>query len=72
MTRVSVYHVGQKHVGDSPGITGECIARMAFECTRYQVDVIAGDGNKACYCSTSNRQAFPHTKPAFYNTGSTR
>ena len=25
---------------------------MAFECARYQVDVIAGDGNKACYFTT--------------------
>jgi hypothetical protein len=52
MTRVCVYHVGQKHVSDCPGITGESIACMAFKCARYQVDVIAGDGNKACYLST--------------------
>ena len=49
MSRVCVYHVGQKYASDSPGIVGECLAVMAFECARYQVDVIAGDGNKACY-----------------------
>ena len=54
-----VYHVGQKHVRDSPGITGESIACMAFECARYQVDVIAGDGNKACYCSTPKSPGVP-------------
>ena len=49
MTRVCVYHVGQKYASDSPGIVGECLAVMAFECARYQFDVFAGDGNKACY-----------------------
>ena len=59
MTRICVYHVGQKHVGDSPGITGESIACMAFECARYQVDVIAGDGNKACYLHTPKSPGVP-------------
>ena len=59
MTHICVYHVGQKHVGDSPGITGACIACMAFERARYQVDVIAGDGNKACYCSTPKSPGVP-------------
>ena len=59
MIRACVYHVGQKHVGDSPGITGECIACMEFERARYQVDVIAGDGNKACYCSTPKSPGVP-------------
>ena len=59
MTRICVYHVGRKHVGDSPGITGESIACMAFECARYQVDVIAGDRNKACYCSTPKSPGVP-------------
>ena len=59
MTRICVYHVGQKHVGDSPGITGGCIACMAFERACYQVDVIAGDGNKACYCSTPKSPGVP-------------
>ena len=62
MTRVCVYHVGQKHVSDCPGITGESIACMAFECARYQVDVIAGDGNKACYLSTPKRPGVPTYK----------
>ena len=59
MTCVCVYHVGQKHVGDSPGITGECIACRAFECARYQVDVIAGDGNKAYYVATPKTGGVP-------------
>ena len=49
MPRVCVYYVGQKYASDSPGIVGECLAVMAFECARYQIDIIAGDGNKACY-----------------------
>ena len=59
MTRVCVYHVGQKYVGDSPGITGECIACMALECARYQVDVVAGDGNKACYLASPKSGGVP-------------
>jgi len=59
MTRVRVYHVGQKHVSDAPGITGECIACMAFECARYQVDVIGGDGNKGCYFTTPKSPGVP-------------
>ena len=58
-TCVCVYHVGQKHVGDSPGTTGECIACMAFECARCQVDVTAGDGNKACYLATPKSGRVP-------------
>ena len=56
---VCVYHVGQKHISDSPGVTGECIACMAFECIRFQVDVIAGDGNKACYLTTPKAGGVP-------------
>ena len=59
MTRVCVYHVGQKYASDSPGIAGECLAVMAFECARYQVDVIAGDGNKACYYTTPKSPGVP-------------
>ena len=59
MTRVCVYHVGQKHASESPGIVGECIAIMAFECARYQVDAIAGDGNKACYYTTPESPGVP-------------
>ena len=56
---VFVYHVGQKYASDSPGIVGECIAIMAFECAKYQVDVIAGDGNKACYYTTPKSPGVP-------------
>ena len=61
MTRVCVCvcYVGHKHVGDSPGITGESITCMAFECAIYQVDVIPGDGNNACYCSTPKSPGVP-------------
>ena len=59
MTRVCVYHVGQKYASDSPGIVGECLAVMAFECARYQVDFIAGDGNKACYYTTPKSPGVP-------------
>ena len=59
MSRVCVYHVGQKHVSDSPGTTGESIACMAFECARYQVDMIAGDWNKACYLATPKAGGVP-------------
>ena len=38
---------------------GECLAVMAFECARYQVDFIAGDGNKACYYSTPKSPGVP-------------
>ena len=54
-----VYHVGQKYASDSPGIVGECLATMAFECARYQVDIIAGDGNKACYYTTRKPPGVP-------------
>jgi hypothetical protein len=59
MTRVCVYHVGQKYASDAPGIVGGCLAIMAFECARYQVDVIAGDGNKACYFTTPKTPGVP-------------
>ena len=46
-------------IPDTPGIVGECLAIMAFECARYQVDVIAGDGNKACYFTTPKSPGVP-------------
>ena len=64
MTRVCVYHVGQKYASDSAGIVGECLAVMAFECARYQVDFIAGDGNKACYYSTPKSPGVLHINTA--------
>ena len=59
---VCVYHVEQKYVSDSPGVTGECIACMAFECIHFQVDVIAGDGNKACYQKNTEIWRSPHIR----------
>ena len=59
MTCVCVYHVGQKYASDSPGIVGECLAVMAFECARYQVDILAGDGNKACYYTAPKSPGVP-------------
>ena len=59
MTRVCVYHVGQTYASDTPGIVGECWAIMAFECAQYQVDVIAGDGNKACFFTTPKSPGVP-------------
>ena len=57
-------------------LVGECISIMAFECAKYQVDVIAGDGNKACYYTTpksphQNLQVSPHINTAYYNSGLT-
>ena len=71
MTRVCVYHVGQKYASDSPGIVGECLAVMAFECARYQVDYIAGDGNKAYTTPHQNLQVSLHINTASYNSGLT-
>ena len=62
MTRVCVFHVGQSYASGSPGIVGECLAVMAFECARYQVDFIAGDGNKACYYTTPKLPGVPTYK----------
>ena len=56
---VCVYHVGQEYASKSAGIVGECIAIMAFECARYQVDVIAGDGNKAAYFTMPKSPGVP-------------
>ena len=49
---VCVYHVGQENISKSPNICGEALACMSWECIRFQVDVIAGVGNKACYLAT--------------------
>ena len=59
MTRVCIYHVGQKYASESSGIVGECLAIMAFECARYQVDMIAGAGNKAAYFTTPKSPGVP-------------
>ena len=52
MCRVCIYHVSQHRVSSSASMTGEGIAVKTWECMRYQVDILAGDGNKACYLAT--------------------
>ena len=52
MHRVCVYHVGQEHIGRAASLCGEIIATMCWEGIYYQVDVIAGDGNKVAYLCT--------------------
>eukprot|EP00435_Cladocopium_sp_Y103_P014963 s2400_g3.t1 len=59
MVRACVYHVNQKRVVTSAGICGESIATMVWECMKYQVDIIAGDGNKACYYPTPGKYCVP-------------
>eukprot|EP00435_Cladocopium_sp_Y103_P052220 s573_g16.t1 len=59
MVRTCVYHVSQKRISSSAGICGEAIATMVWECMRYQVDIIAGDGNKACYYPTPAKPCVP-------------
>ena len=36
MTRVCVFHVGQKYASDSPGIVGECLAVLDIKLTSLQ------------------------------------
>ena len=57
--RVCVYHVSNTRISKSPGITGEVLAIMSWECMVYQVDIIAGDGNKAAYYSTPKNPTMP-------------
>eukprot|EP00435_Cladocopium_sp_Y103_P052346 s2970_g16.t1 len=52
MVRACVYHVNQKRICSSSGVCGEIIATMVWECMKYQVDIGAGDGNKASYYPT--------------------
>ena len=59
MHRVCVYHVGQNHIPRSAALCGEIIATMCWECIYYQVDVMAGDGNKAAYLSTPKNPGCP-------------
>ena len=51
--RVYIYHVDQKRVSSSASVAGEAIAVMTWECMKYQVDIMCGDGNKAAYLATS-------------------
>ena len=59
MTRVCVYHVNQNHMGKSPAMCGEVIARMVWECLNFEVDIMAGDGNKAAYLTTPKNPGVP-------------
>eukprot|EP00435_Cladocopium_sp_Y103_P034633 s133_g9.t1 len=59
MVRTCVYHVSQKRISSAAGICGEAIATMVWECMKYQVDIIAGDGNKACYYPTPAKPCVP-------------
>ena len=59
MHRVCVYHVGQNHISRSAALCGEIIVTMCWECIYYQVDVMAGDGNKAAYLSTPKNPDCP-------------
>ena len=40
-------------------LCGEALACKSFECIRFLVDVIAGDGNKACYLATPKAGGCP-------------
>ena len=59
MHRVCVYHVGQNHISRSAALCGEIIVTMCWECIYYQVDVMAGDGNKAAYLCTPKNPGCP-------------
>ena len=59
MTRVCIYHVNQSHISRAAAICGEVIATMCWECVRYEVDIMAGDGNKAAYYCTPKAPGVP-------------
>ena len=59
MHRICVYHVGQDHISRAAAFGGEIIATMCWECLCYQVDVMAGDGNKAAYLCTPKNPGCP-------------
>ena len=59
MHRVCMYHVGQDHISRAAALCGEIIATMCWECIHYQVDVMAGDGNKAAYLCTPKNPGCP-------------
>ena len=59
MTRVCIYHVNQHHIGRAAAMCGEVIATMSWECIRSEVDIIAGDGNKAAYYATPKNPGVP-------------
>ena len=59
MHRVCVYHINQDHVARPAALCGEIIATMCYECMHFQIDVLAGDGNKAAYLCTPKRPGCP-------------
>ena len=59
MTRVCIYHVNQSHTSRAAAMCGEVIATMCWECVRYEVDIVAGDGNKAAYYATPKAPGVP-------------
>ena len=59
MTRVCIYHVNQSHISRAAAMCGEVIATMCWECVRYEVDIVAGDGNKAAYYATPKAPGIP-------------
>ena len=59
MNRVCVYHVNKSHISRAAAMCGEVIATMCWECVRYEVDIMAGDGNKAAYYCTPKTPGVP-------------
>ena len=54
-----VFHVGQENISKSQGFCGEILACMFWERIRFQVRLIAGDENKACYLATPKAGGCP-------------
>ena len=59
MNRVRVYHVNQGHIGRAAAMCGEVIATMCWECVRFGVDIMVGDGSKAAYYCTPKLPGVP-------------
>ena len=62
MHRVCVCHIGQDHCSRAAALCGEITATTCWECIYYQVDVMAGDGNKAAYLCTPKTPGCPTYK----------
>ena len=45
--------------GRAAALCGEVIATMCWECVRFEVDIMAGDGNKAAYYCTPKVPGVP-------------
>lgn len=54
--RVCVYRVNNNALSSSTSMVGEAIATMMWECVVFQTDIIAGEGNKACYVHPKNKE----------------